>query len=141
MAQRIFIHHIHRGMRPREGYRESRRCSRDTHPESCITKYTSIRRSEMCDLSTRGWEFRNVKRFRGGLVFKAHRRLYHSTPGLRVIKKKKTKVRDSWMSAYLPVHTEAPTQVTPTRHQRETSHMPTLLIHVLVSIKITERLF
>jgi len=27
---------------------------------------------------------RNVKRFRGGLVFKAHRRLYHSTVGLRV---------------------------------------------------------
>ena len=33
---------------------------------------------------------RNVKRFRGGLIFKAHRLLYHSTPGLRVIKKKKT---------------------------------------------------
>ena len=32
---------------------------------------------------------RNVKRFRGGLVFKAHRLLYHSTLGLRVIKKKK----------------------------------------------------
>jgi len=29
-----------------------------------------------------------VKRFRGGLVFEAHRRLYHSTLGLRVIKKK-----------------------------------------------------
>jgi len=28
-------------------------------------------------------------RFRGGLVFKAHRLLYHSTLGLRVIKKKK----------------------------------------------------
>ena len=32
---------------------------------------------------------RNVKRFRGGLVFKAHRLLYHSTLGLRVIEKKK----------------------------------------------------
>ena len=31
----------------------------------------------------------NVQRFRGGLVFKAHRRLYHSTLDLRVIKKKK----------------------------------------------------
>ena len=31
---------------------------------------------------------RNVKRFRGGLVFQAHRLLYHSTLGLRVIKKK-----------------------------------------------------
>ena len=27
-----------------EGYRESRRSSRDTYPESYITKYTSIRR-------------------------------------------------------------------------------------------------
>ena len=31
----------------------------------------------------------DVQRFRGGLVFKAHRLLYHSTLGLRVIKKKK----------------------------------------------------
>jgi len=31
-------------------------------------------------------------RFRGGLVFKAHRLLYHSTLGLRVIKKKRRKV-------------------------------------------------
>jgi len=33
---------------------------------------------------------RNVKRCRGGLVCEAHRRLYHSTLGLIVIKKKKT---------------------------------------------------
>jgi len=32
---------------------------------------------------------RNVQRFRGGLIFKAHRLVYHSTQGLRVIKKKK----------------------------------------------------
>jgi len=32
---------------------------------------------------------RNVQRFRGGLVFEAHRLLYQSTLGLRVIKKKK----------------------------------------------------
>ena len=32
-----------------------------------------------------------MKRFRGGLVFEAHRLLYLSTPGLRVIKKKKEK--------------------------------------------------
>jgi len=32
---------------------------------------------------------RNVKRFRGGLEFKAHRPVYHSTLGSRVIKKKK----------------------------------------------------
>ena len=34
---------------------------------------------------------RNVQRFQGGLVFKAHTLLYHSTLGLRVIKKKKKK--------------------------------------------------
>ena len=33
---------------------------------------------------------RNVERFRGGLVFKAHGLLYHSTLGLRVIKKKRS---------------------------------------------------
>jgi len=33
--------------------------------------------------------YRNVQRFRGGLVVQAHRRVYHSTLGLRVIKKKK----------------------------------------------------
>jgi len=32
---------------------------------------------------------RNVKRFRGGLVFEAHRLFYHSTLGLRVTTKKK----------------------------------------------------
>ena len=35
---------------------------------------------------------RNVQRFRGGLVFKAHRLLYHSTLGLRVIKKSRRNV-------------------------------------------------
>ena len=30
-----------------------------------------------------------MKRFRGGLVFQAHRRVYHSTLGWRVIQKKK----------------------------------------------------
>jgi len=32
-----------------------------------------------------------VKRFRGGLVFEAHRLVYYSTLGSRVIKKKKKK--------------------------------------------------
>ena len=31
----------------------------------------------------------NVKRFRGGLVFHAHRRLYHSILGLRAINKRR----------------------------------------------------
>jgi len=34
-----------------------------------------------------------AKRFRGGLVFKAHRLFYHSTLGSRVIKKKKKRCR------------------------------------------------
>jgi len=34
-----------------------------------------------------------VKRFRGGIVFKAHRLLYHSILGLRAIQKKKKKKR------------------------------------------------
>ena len=34
------------------------------------------------------WLHRNVQQFRGGLVFKAHRLLYHSTLGLRIIQKK-----------------------------------------------------
>jgi len=33
---------------------------------------------------------RNAQRFRGGLVFKVHRRLQHSTLGFRMIKKKNT---------------------------------------------------
>ena len=32
---------------------------------------------------------RNVKRFRGGLVFEAHRLLYHSTLGWRAIKRER----------------------------------------------------
>jgi len=42
---------------------------------------------------------RNVQRFRGGLVFKAHRLLYHSTLGSRVIKKKKKR---SFRFCFLP---------------------------------------
>jgi len=36
-----------------------------------------------------GW---GLKRFRGGLVFKAHRLVYHSTLGWRVIKKRRRSV-------------------------------------------------
>jgi hypothetical protein len=35
---------------------------------------------------------KHLKRFRGGLVFKAHILLYHSTLGWRVIKKRKFRV-------------------------------------------------
>ena len=40
--------------------------------------------------SVRSTDMQHTLRFRGGLVFKAHRLVYHSTLGLRVIKKKKT---------------------------------------------------
>ena len=40
----------------------------------------------------------NVQWFRGGLVFKAHRLLYHSTLGLRVIKKKRR--CGAWVAAF-----------------------------------------
>jgi hypothetical protein len=36
---RELLHQVHR----REGCRESRGCSRDTYPESYITRYTSVR--------------------------------------------------------------------------------------------------
>ena len=38
---------------------------------------------------TAEWILHDEKRFRGGLIFKADRWLYHSTLGSRVIKKKK----------------------------------------------------
>ena len=39
--------------------------------------------------------YRNVERFRGGLVFNAHRRLYHSNLGLRVMRKRKNLLSNS----------------------------------------------
>ena len=44
-------------------------------------------------MTTPGWCVlsRNMKRFQGGLVFKAQRLWYHSTLGSRVTKKKKKK--------------------------------------------------
>jgi len=41
--------------------------------------------------------YRDVQQFRGGLVLKAHRLLYHSTLGLRVIKKIKDEL--TWSMA------------------------------------------
>jgi len=38
---------------------------------------------------SQGGFYRNVQRYRGGLVFKSHRLVHHSTLGWRVIKKKK----------------------------------------------------
>ena len=69
-----------------------------TDPETYITDYTLVNEDKVTDFRPkmgRKWlgsplcgRVRNVKWFRGGLVFKAHSLLYRSTRGLRVIKKK-----------------------------------------------------
>jgi len=58
---------------------------------------------------------RNVKRFRGGLVFKAHRRLHHSTLGWRVIKKKRRRFspgdRKGTEAYYVSMYTSTKTEL------------------------------
>ena len=49
---------------------------------------------------------RNVQRFRGGLVFKAHILLYHSTLGLRAMKKQKNQFADARGSLHGRGHPE-----------------------------------
>jgi len=61
--------------------------------------------------------------FRGGLVFKAHRLLYHSTLGLRVIKKEKVRARvrtpHDLVDRTLPQHqTQRPIQPCPAACRR-----------------------
>jgi len=51
---------------------------------------------------------KNVERFQGGLVFKAHRRLYHSTLGLRVMKKQEEKIQANVLKA--PARSPRPTR-------------------------------
>ena len=46
VAVKVLLSHSSPSLRVWEGCRESRRCSRDTYPESYITKYTSIRREQ-----------------------------------------------------------------------------------------------
>jgi len=61
-------------------------------PFSRTTSSSKASFAEMFRSATNAWfgyAVRNEKRFRGGLVFKAHRRVYHSNLGLKVIKKKK----------------------------------------------------
>jgi len=64
--------------------------------DSCATQLKAQGPSRTCNKSKKKKKgsdlqllHRNEQRFRGGLVFKAHRLLYHSTLGLREIKKKK----------------------------------------------------
>jgi len=58
---------------------------------------------------------RNVQRIRGGLVSKAHRLLYYSTLGLRVIKKKKR----TWLMITASVAADTLTPSNPGRHRSE----------------------
>ena len=51
---------------------------------------------------------RNIKRFRGGLVFKAHRWLYHSTLGSRGIKKKREGCSPQPRVRYIPSESSQP---------------------------------
>jgi len=46
-----------------------------------------LSRTMTAELSIEKLLHRSMQRFRGGLVFKAHRLLYHSTLGLRIIQK------------------------------------------------------
>jgi len=54
-----------------------------------MLSFDRARLSKVASAAVEGLGFRNVKRFRGGLVFKAHRLLYLSTLGLRVINKRR----------------------------------------------------
>ena len=63
-------------------------------PQLCTEKWKRAAKVDTGDKSGRRWQKRSavllrriVKRFRGGLVFHAHRLLYHSTLGSREIKK------------------------------------------------------
>ena len=51
---------------------------------------------------------RNVQRFRGGLVFKAHRRVHHSTLGWRVIKKRR---RSDYIQGNTPKVSQSPPEI------------------------------
>jgi len=57
-------------------------------PKVCVWDWTRIWSGCKCGGVQEQLLRRNVKRFRGGLVFKVHGHLYHSSLGLRVIKRK-----------------------------------------------------
>ena len=64
----------------------------------CFVLFAASRRETLSDLNRMEMYVedvlhRDVQRFRGGLVFKEHRRVYHSTLGLRVTMKKREDVR------------------------------------------------
>jgi len=77
------------GVREREREREKERASeRERETASAGTTTSRVRVGAAHPQTLSQLLYRNVKRFRGGLVFKAHSLLYYSTVGLREIKKK-----------------------------------------------------
>ena len=66
------VHVIDSGL---EGYHESRRCSRDTYPESYITKYTRIRRQQANVTEHHIWT-------RPGAQFTKHTDSMFESPGI-----------------------------------------------------------
>ena len=59
-----------------EGYHESRRCSRDTYPESYITKYTKIKTTpDLTPENARFSEQTNVQQGRNGPPLALQRRI------------------------------------------------------------------
>ena len=65
-------------------------CVSWTHQNVARKHSSSLRRTVDTQLHRR-----NVKRFRGGLVFQAHRIVYHLALCWRVVKKKKTRAQSS----------------------------------------------
>ena len=59
-------------------------------------------------------------RSRGGLVFKAHRLLYHSTLGLKVVKKKKVRWEHSESMQVIEGQNELLVEVRERQRDRET---------------------
>ena len=84
---------VHRCLRTRSHARSSKLHKSCSSPRGWCAGVSA----SGCGFGVRGGEIRvicrNVQRFRGGLVFKAHRLWYHSTLGWRVIKKKKERQR------------------------------------------------
>ena len=66
-----------------------------------------------------------MKRFRGGLVFEAHRLLYHSTLGSKVIqKKKKVHLQDGRLRAREQQAPCMPFPLSPLVPDRQRDHAP-----------------
>jgi len=85
VRSRAFLSVIGSGLIGWEGYRESRRCSRDTYPESCITKYTSIRRKPRYRLQFHSADTRSKKQTRKELCKKiGHANPAANNPGFKL---------------------------------------------------------